>query len=264
VVSSTTKAFGVGLETEVGVPFGATAWCDGTWNPSNVYVCPETPGTRQYEFGPTKRTYVYKNASGEVLGSDTASGSVTSKLGAGSYILIGTMDTSIQLRGPQAGANFGQLSGGWMDTLYIAAKSLKKGTPVTVGVKLALAPTRTGVACDAAGKSTGEVDFYAPFALGPDRVHATEVTGYCIAGSFKYYLYGNYHDAGTTAVGTIATAVGDSVPMYFAPSGGVSAGCPSNGCEGRIAAALEGSYELTITSITRGATYTAASGTKYN
>jgi hypothetical protein len=74
---------------------------------------------------------------------------------------------------------------------------------------------------------------------------------------------GNTKQPGTTAVGTINTAVGDSDVVYFVATGRVLACQSTNYCVGDILASLHGVYKFTVTSITKGATYKTASGNKY-
>ena len=119
---------------------------------------------------------------------------------------------------------------------------------VTLGEQLALTKASTTIACDSANNSFGELDLYSP-SVTPPSGNQFAIGGYCVNGSFEYFLYGNEKMVGTTATGTIATAVGDSQTVNY--------------CVGDIVANLSGTYKFTITSITSGATYTTASGNTY-
>jgi hypothetical protein len=99
--------------------------------------------------------------------------------------------------------------------------------------------------------------------ITPSSGSQFSISGACSNGTFLYYLYNNSQQKGTTAVGTISTAVGDSYPIYFATSGQVLACQSSTQCLGDFFAVLSGTEKFTITSITHGATYTTASGNTY-
>lgn len=260
-----TKQFGVGLADEAGAD-GDTAsspftyqYCNGVLeNPSGCYG--EVPGKRKFT----------SSASGSVnlvTGSDQPNGyakvklSATSKLGTGSYSLVAeTNELTKGLRNIGAAAQV--VSSGWDDTFSISSGSLKKGTPVMIGVELALTQVSTTVGCDSAQNSFGELNFYSP-SVTPPSGSQFSITGYCVNGSFEYYLYNNTKQTGTTATGTVTTAVGDTFTLYFVATGQVIACQTVNYCAGDIISRLSGNYKLTVTSITAGATYTTASGNMY-
>jgi hypothetical protein len=256
------KQFGVGLGVyagAVGSASGATyGWCDGVvTNPSQCTG--EVAGKRKYTYAVAK-TINLVNGSGKNNGSVEMKFSATQKLGKGNYLMYGNVNELVKFQRNVSG--FAQIvSSAWNDTLYISSKTLKKGAPVTIGVQLALKPG-TNVACDAAGNSFGEVDFYSA-SISPPSGSTFSISGGCVDGAFEYYLYGNAKQQGTTAVGTIATSVGASYPLYFAVSGNVIACQTQNYCVGMFAASLSGNYAFKITSITSGATYTTASGVTY-
>jgi hypothetical protein len=200
------------------------------------------------------------NGSGQPDGYADVKLNASSKLGSGSYTLFAEDNEEIQfLKNVSAGAQI--VASDWDDTFSITSKKLKKGSRVTIGVKLVLQQS-TEVACDAAQNSFGELDLYSP-SVTPPSGSQFAIAGYCENGSFEYYLYENSKLPGTTAVGTISTAVGDSFTFYFVATGQVLACQPKNQCSGDIIASLHGTYKFTITSITRGATYTTASGNTY-
>ncbi|HZV77714.1 MAG TPA: hypothetical protein VFF63_08160 [Candidatus Babeliales bacterium] len=250
-----TKAYGVGLADGVGtVPSWGYEWCNGA--PGTLSLCPdEVPG---------KRSFKNSASGGQNLGSEgyvKAKINVTQKLGATSYLLDGEVDVLSSQTIAEAGASIS--NGWWQDKFTISSQTLKPGTPVTLGVQAALNPTETDVACDAAQTSFGELFIYSA-SITPSSGSEFAISGNCVNGTFVYQLYGTSMQ-GTTATGTINTAVGDSFSVIFTMTGEVAV-CEDNknqACLGLYGANLGGSYAFTVTSITSGATYTTASGNTY-
>jgi hypothetical protein len=257
------KAFGVGLGVfagAVGSASGATyGWCDGI--PTNPSQCTgEVAGKRKYTYKVSK-SIALETGTGQNDGSVQMSFSASEKLGSASYLMSGTVtELRKSLRNVSGFAQV--VSGAWNDTLYVSSKTLKEGTPVTIGVRLKLSPRSTIVTCDTAGNSYGALGLYSA-SISPPSGSEFAITGGCIGGSFEYYLYNATSKPGTVAVGTIATSVGASYPLYFSLSGNVIACQTTNYCTGTVGAKLSGDYAFTITSITNGATYTTASGNSY-
>jgi hypothetical protein len=256
------KQFGVGLGDSAGAEGDVSSyrygWCNGApANPSGCYS--EVPGKRKFTNGSSGSINLV-NDSNKSDGYADAKINASSKLGSGSYTLLGEVDEDVKLLKNVSAAAQIEASD-WDDTFTIASQTLKQGTPVTIDVKLTLKES-TNVACDSAQNSFGELDLYSP-SVTPPSGSQFAIGGYCENGSFEYYLYGNSKQPGTTAVGTINTAVGDSFTFYFVASGQAMACQPTNYCTGDIVASLHGTYKFTITSITSGATYTTASGNTY-
>jgi hypothetical protein len=258
--SHATKAYGVGLADGVGYIPGdwGYQWCNG--EPGSPSGCPdEVPGKRTYA-NHASGSENLETESGQPDGNVAAKLSVTQKLGTTSYLLYGEVDEPVQeLEGVSGGGSIS--NGWWQDTLYITSQTLKNGTPVTIGVQAALDATETKVACDAAQNSFGELFIYSA-SITPASGKEFAISGGCVNGTFEYQLYGTSMQ-GTTATGTITTAVGDSVTIIFTATGEVTACQSKNQCVGQYVAELDGSYAFTITSITQGATYTTASGNTY-
>jgi hypothetical protein len=261
------KQFGVGLGDAAGA-IGNTAGSSQSWryeycngvleNPSGCYS--EVPGKRKFTSSASGSAKL-QNQYGKPNGSTTAKISATSKLGVGSYSLFGeTNELTKYYRNIGAAAQV--VSSDWDDTFYVSSGKLKKGSPVTIGVKLTLQNPQTNIACDSAKNSFGELDLYSP-SVNPPSGNQFNISGYCVNGTFEYYLYGNAKKTGTTATGTINTAVGDSFLMLFVATGEVIACQTVNYCVGDITASLSGNYKFKVTSITPGATYTTASGNTY-
>jgi hypothetical protein len=256
------KQFGVGLGDSAGAEGDVSSyrygWCNGApANPSGCYS--EVPGKRKFTNGSSGSINLV-NDSDKSDGYADAKINASSKLGSGGYTLLGEVNEDVKLLKNVSAAAQIEASD-WDDTFTIASQTLKKGTLVTIGVKLALKES-TDVACDSAQNSFGELDLYSP-SVTPPSGSQFAIGGYCENGSFEYYLYGNSKQPGTTAVGTINTAVGDSFAFYFVASGEVLACQSTNYCVGDIIASLHGTYKFTITSITQGATYATASGNTY-
>ena len=256
---ATKKAYGIGLADSAGAADKGYEWCNGA--PGNPSGCPdEVPGKRSFKNSGAVKVDL-------VTGSDQPDGYAsvkindTQKLGTTSYLLDGEVDV---LKAPNdAGEAAASISNGWwQDEFTISSQTLKNGTPVTLGVQAALDPTETSVACDAAGNSFGELLVYSP-SITPSSGSEFTISGSCVSGTFEYQLYGTSLQ-GTTATGTIGTAVGDSFTLYFVMTGEVTV-CESktSACSGLYVANLDGSYAFTVTSITSGATYTTASGNTY-
>jgi hypothetical protein len=258
------KAFGVGLGDAVGIAGGggyAHQWCNGA--PGGASGCySEIPGKRKFTDGASGSVNLVIGKKGsQPDGYVKVNFSATSKLGTGRYLMAGETNETVKYL-KNVGAAAQVVSSDWDDTFYVSSGSLKKGTPVTIGVKLILQNPQTDIACDTAKNSFGELDLYSP-SVTPPSGSQFNITGYCVNGAFEYYLYQNAKDPGTTATGTIKTAVGDSFVMYFVATGQIIACQSVNYCIGDIVASLSGSYKFKITSITRGATYTTASGNTY-
>ena len=257
-----TTAFGVGL----GVGGGANGsvdysfgWCDGVnENPSQCLG--EVYGQRKYQFF-VSHTVPINNGS-HSYGYAKVVLQALSRLGTGSYLMSGFVDETKKFS-KNIDAYAGVVSNDWNDTIYVHSKTLKKGTPVTIGVQLALYPTTTSITCDSAKNSVGQLVLYSASITPPPSYGEFAINGLCSGGSFEYILYGSFKDQGTTAVGTIGTAVGDSYPLYFSMDGNVTACQTSNYCVGTTGAKLAGHFKFTITSITPGATYRTASGNTY-
>jgi hypothetical protein len=251
-----TKQFGAGLEAAayVEVP-GSTkdyTYCNGgPYNPS----CPmEKAGKRKFTFDAMAQL----EEPPSVGGSATMAVTLDSNLGAATYSSSGTVtEANQELKDSTAGSQ-DQL--GWDDTLSISSKTLKNGTPVTIGVRLVVSPTTTNVACDSQQNSYGALSFYMPNASSPSGPF--QINGECDNGTFVYVI-GNGKQKGTTIDGTISTAVGDSESIAALVEVTTQACNPANACVGTYTAALAGSYRFRITSITSGATYTTASGKTY-
>ncbi len=259
-----TKAFGVGLGDSVGIAGGdgfRHQWCNGVaGDASGCYS--EVAGKRNFadSASDTIDLKIGKKGS-EPDGEVKVNFSATSKLGTGSYLMAGeTSETAKYLKDVGAAAQV--VASDWDDTFYISSGSLKKGTLVTLGVKLTLQNPQANIACDSAKNSFGELDLYSP-SVTPPSGSQFNISGYCVNGTFKYYLYENTKKPGTTATGTITTAVGDSFVMYFVATGEVQACQPTNYCIGDTVASLSGTYKFKVTSVTQGATYTTASGNTY-
>ena len=259
-----TKQYGVGLGTFaalVGSPSGGDyGWCDGVVeNPSQCTG--EVPGVRRYTYALKKRAKLQYESTQD--GYEDFDISAESKLGTGSYLMSAEVNELHQkLKGVSVGSQV--VNSSWNDTLKISSKSLRNGTPVTIGVQLALLNASNDIACDAAQNSFGQLELYSASVTPPKSDGSEfEIAGYCVGGVWEYYLYGNTKNSGTTAVGTIGTAVGDSASLDFSLAGNVIACQTSNECVGDITASLGGKYKFTITSITKGATYKSASGQKY-
>jgi len=260
-----TKQFGVGLGVGAGAegntPSGSWRYdyCNGVpGNPSGCYS--EVPGKRRFVAGGSGSANL-ENQSGQPNGYVKAKISATTKLGTGTYALFGeTNEETKYYRNIGAAAQI--VSSDWDDTFYVTSGTLKKGTPVTIGVQLTLDPTATSISCDSAQNSFGELNLYSP-SVTPPSGNQFAIGGYCVNGSFEYFLYGNEKQSGTTATGTIGTAVGDNFTFYFAGTGQIIACQTTNYCVGDIVAKLTGNYKFTVTSITPGATYTTASGNTY-
>ncbi len=255
------KAFGVGLGDSVGIVGPSDfshQWCNGV--PGSASGCySEVPGKRKFSDSASDRIDLKKGS--QPNGYVAVKFSATSKLGTGSYVMSGeTNETVKYTRDISAAAQV--VSSDWDDTFYVSSGSLKKGTPVTIGVKLILQNQGTDIACDSAKNSFGELNLYSP-SVTPPSGSQFDISGYCENGTFEYYLYGNVKKTGTTATGTIKTAVGDSFVMLFVATGEIVACQSSNFCQGDIVANLSGSYTFKVTSITPGATYTTASGNTY-
>jgi hypothetical protein len=259
------KQFGVGLGNDAGAEGTGGSkgmswsfdWCDGA--PGNPSQCiGEVPGKRKYHDLASGTGYLFNGS--QSVGYTKAKIEGTATLGTGSYVMSAETNAKMKL----AHGFFAQsqtVASDWDDTLYISSGSLKKGTPVTIGVKWALTP-HTNIACDSAKNSSGFVELYGA-SITPPSGSQFSITGACSNGTFLYYLYNNPQQKGTTAVGTISTAVGDSYSIYFATSGQVLACQASTQCVGDFFAVLSGTEKFTITSITQGATYTTASGNTY-
>ncbi|MBV9232876.1 MAG: hypothetical protein JO030_02430 [Candidatus Eremiobacteraeota bacterium] len=258
------KQFGVGLGDYAAAPSTKASqtwrfqWCDGILeNPSQCTG--EVAGKRKYADNASGTATLYNGTAS--IGYTKAQITASQKLGVNSYVMYAeTYEKSKALK--NINTTSGIVSSAWMDTLYISSGSLKKGTPVTIGVKLKLTPQTANVACDSAQNSTGVVEDYSSSITGPGSSEFL-IRGGCVNGSFGYYLYGSLTKKGTTATGTISTAVGNSYPLYFAADGYAIACEGSNYCVGDVVASLAGSFKFTITSITKGAAYTTASGNKY-
>lgn len=260
-----TKQFGVGLGDLAGADGSGGSkgqswtfdYCNGSnGNPSQCYN--ETPGKRKYHESASGTAYLFYGT--QSVGYTKAQITATEKLGTASYTMYAETNASRNLgRGFVA---FSQIvASNWDDTLYISSTSLKKGTPVSIGVTWTLAP-QTNIGCDSAKDSSGELELYSA-SITPSSGTQFSITGICSGGSFVYYLYNEPTKPGTKAVGTISTAVGDSYPIYFATSGLVQACQTSSQCIGDYVASLSGNDKFKITSITSGATYTTASGNTY-
>jgi hypothetical protein len=261
-----TKQFGVGLGDDAGAdgnvgskPSWRYDYCNGVLgNPSGCYS--EVPGRRKFTSGGSGMVNL-QDQHGQANGYVKAKISAVSKLGTGSYLLFGETNEKTKYY-RNIGAQAQLVSSDWDDTFYISSGSLKKGSPVTIGVQLTLDATQTSIGCDSAQNSFGELNLYSPN-VTPSSGSQFSISGYCINGSFEYYLYNNAKLTGTTATGTISTAVGDNFTFLFVATGHVIACQTTNYCVGDIGAKLGGNYTLTITSITPGATYTTASGNTY-
>jgi hypothetical protein len=261
-----TKQFGVGLGNDAGAEGTSTGskdkswtfdWCDGA--PGNPSQCTgEVPGKRKFADDASGTANLYYGS--QSVGYTKAKIATTQKLGTESYVMSAETNASRSL-GHGYFAQSQIVAADWDDTLYISSGSLKKGTPVTIGVKWALAP-HTKVACDSAKNSSGSVELYGA-SVTPPSGSQFSITGACVGSTFEYYLYNNSKQQGTTAVGTINTSVGASYAIYFATSGQVIACTSSKQCIGDFFAVLSGNDKFTITSITPGATYTTASGNTY-
>ncbi|MBV8067100.1 MAG: hypothetical protein JO113_03905 [Candidatus Eremiobacteraeota bacterium] len=257
-----TKQFGVGLGDSVGIAGGLGflhQWCDGV---SGYFMaCGEVAGTRKFS-DRADDTQKLTCSGGKTLGSVTVKFGAVQQIGIGSYLMSG--DTQEKFKcGRDVGAGSQLVGGSWDDVLYISSGSLKKGSPVTIGVQWSLTPQTTHIACDAAQNSYGNIELYNAGITPPAGYSEFSITGACVGSTFEYFLYGSAKQQGTTAVGTISTSVGASLPIYFAISGDVIACQTTNYCVGNIGASLSGKYKFTITSITPGATYRTASGNKY-
>jgi hypothetical protein len=261
-----TKQFGVGLGDDAGAvgnigskPYWRYDYCNGVLgSPSGCYS--EVPGKRKFISGGSGSVNL-QNQSGQQNGYVKAKISATSKLGTGSYTLFGETDELTKYY-RNIGAQAQIVADDWDDTFYISSGSLKKGTPVTIGVQLTLDAVATSIGCDSAQNSFGELNLYSPNVTPPSG-NQFAIGGYCVNGSFEYFLYGNEKQTGKTATGTITTAVGDNFTFLFVATGQVIACQTKNYCVNDIVAKLTGNYKFTVTSITAGATYTTASGNLY-
>ncbi|MBV8067099.1 MAG: hypothetical protein JO113_03900 [Candidatus Eremiobacteraeota bacterium] len=256
------KQFGVNLANDAGAEStkAGGSWtfdyCNGgPGNPSQCYD--DVPGRRVFADNASGTAYLYNGS--QSVGYTKAKIGTKQQLGIASYTMSAETN-AIENLGHGYFAQSQIVSAGWNDTLYISSGSLKKGSPVTIGVKWTLT-AHTNVACDSAKNSYGELYLYSASVTPPSGQFS--ITGACSNGSFGYYLYNNPKQPGTTAVGTINTAVGDSYPIYFTFSGQVIACTATKQCIGDYFATLSGKYAFTITSITPGATYTTASGNTY-
>jgi len=263
-IGSAVKQFGVGLGDAVGIAGGSGfehQWCNGA--PGNASGCySEIAGKRKFTDGASDSINLNKGKKGsQPDGYVKVSFSATSKLGTGSYMMAGETNETVQYF-KNVGAAAQVVASDWDDTFYVSSGTLKKGAPVTIGVKLILQNPETDIACDSAKNSFGELNLYSP-SVTPPSGSQFDITGYCVNGAFEYYLYENAKDPGTTATGTIKTAVGDSFLMLFVATGEVQACQTINYCVGDILASLSGTYKFKVTSITPGATYTTASGNTY-
>jgi hypothetical protein len=261
------KQFGVGLGNAAGAEGTGGSkgmswtfnWCNGVpYNPSCYPTVPEVPGKRKFHDLASGTANLFNGS--QSVGYTKAKIEGTATLGTGSYIMSAETNAKMKL----AHGFFAQsqiLGSIWDDTLYVSSGSLKKGTPVTIGVKWALTP-HTNIACDSAKNSYGLLELYSA-SITPPSGSQFSISGACSNGTFLYYLYNNPQQKGTAAVGTISTAVGNSYPIEFVTTGQVVACQASTQCVGDFFATLSGTEKFTITSITQGATYTTASGNTY-
>lgn len=261
------KAFGVGLGNDAGAEgtggskgmSWSFAWCNGA--PGNASGCySEVPGKRKFTDSASGTAELFYGS--KSVGFTKAKIAGTQKIGTASYVMSAETDSTMKL-GHGYFAQAQTVASDWDDTLYISSTTLKKGTPVTIGVKWVLTP-QTQIGCDSAKISYGVLELYSP-SITPPTGGQFSISGACANGQFLYYLYNNVKDPGTTATGTISTTVGASYPIYFATSGQVIACTSGVGgqCIGDYFAVLSGNDKFKITSITQGATYTTASGVTY-
>ena len=243
-----TKQFGVGLADDAGADGDTTSspfrydYCDGVLeNPSGCYG--EVPGKRKFSSSASGSVNLV-NQSGQPNGYAKVKISVTSKLGTGNYSLSGETDELTKYY-RDIGAQTQIVSSGWDDTFTIKSGTLKQGTPVTLGVQLALKAAATDIACDSANNSFGELDLYSP-SVTPSSGSQFAIGGYCVKGKFEYFLYGNENDVGTTATGTITTAVGDTFTLYFVATGQVIACQTVNYCVGESSRTLADTTRLPL------------------
>jgi len=253
-VRQLTDQYGVGLGTFAYLEsYESYGWCNGVvGNPSQCTG--DVPGVRKYSYTLRKKQILSD-------GEQSFDISAVSKIGTGNYLMAGEVAVTMKAKSPGAGAQI--VNSGWDDTLYIKSKTLKNGTPVTIGVQLALLNASRNIACDAENNSNGQLELYVPNVKPPQSDGSQfEITGSCVGEAWEYYLYGNTKNMGTTGIGTISTKVGGSFILAFSLSGDAAVSC-NNYCSGDIKASLSGKYKFTITSITQGATYKSASGDKY-
>jgi hypothetical protein len=255
---SSVAQFGVGLGDRVGIDGGAGfahSWCDGAL--VSFFACGEVAGKRKFNDSASNTQYLTCSGT-KSDGSVSINFAATQNIGMGSYSMSGETNETVNC-GSGIGAHAQLDAGSWDDVLYVSSKRLKKKAPVTIGVKWVLKP-QTDIACDTAQNSSGQMQLLSPSITGPSG-RKFSISGSCTKGAFVYKVYGKKE--GTTAVGTIATHVGDSYPIAFDVTGNIVACNAGNYCVGDIKASLSGREKFTITSITVGATYTTASGDLY-
>ena len=161
------KQFGVGLGDEAGAEGDVSSyrysWCNGV--PGSASGCyGEVAGKRKFGNGAHGKINLV-NGSNKSDGYAHVTVNASSKLGSGSYTLLGEVNEEIKfLKNVSAASQL--VAADWDDTFYISSSKLKKGSPVTIGVKLVLKQS-TQVGCDAAQNSFGELDLYSPSVTPP-------------------------------------------------------------------------------------------------
>ncbi|MBV8344221.1 MAG: hypothetical protein JO190_04400 [Candidatus Eremiobacteraeota bacterium] len=255
--SAATEQFGAGLGDTAGIAGGAGfthSWCDGV--SGSFFACGEVAGARRFKDSASDTQNLTCSGT-KSNGYVSVKFAGTQNIGIGSYSMSGETNETIKC-GSGIGAHAALNVGSWDDVLYVSSKTLKKKTPVTIGVKWVLTPV-TDIACDRSQNSYGKVELYSPSVTGP-KGGKFSIIGSCVKGAFVYKIG---KQEGTTAVGTISTRVGASHPIAFSIVGNIVACAVDNECVGDIKASLSGRDKFTITSITKGASYTTASGDLY-
>ena len=257
---STTPGFGDGLSADLGAASGNSGsryqYCE---EPGYSFSsCPlEEPGKRRFSYSKTASA----NSS---VGSASASVSLVSELGTGKY------NEGVSAEGvpsmPPYSADTADTSAylSFDDTIYVNSSTLPKGTPVTITYKIALKPSATSVSCNQ--NSTGQAGFGVMAAGGSNS--PLSIFASCTYGQFVYEIYGQGQPhKGDAATGTWHSKVGSSLVFSGSARASLSVGCGTfkgdPPCLTRYSDTVAAGYKFTVKSITSGATYTTASGDKY-
>jgi hypothetical protein len=185
----------------------------------------------------------------------------------GGYFRYSSITSVTTAKADEVGDSGLIISGAAYDTLYPKSKTLPKGSQVKVAVTLALTPATTKVDCDPLASSTGTLSLVWGWVTPPTSY--LSVTGECDGDTFTYLVAdgaGN-ESPGTGISETFTVAVGKS--YRFGIGGvvgtGASVQCTGDNCPaGTTSSELTGTWNLKIRVLTKGATFTTASGFEYD